>query len=139
MYAYFPLLLVAIAAGMLGVWLIQDAGFRRAPGLAWPGWCLVAVLPLVLVGLLVGAVTAPAGGGRSTPWLLGLLVLAGALLLAAGIATLVARAQLRRAASPLRPGLLSATLLVPALAMILGCFILSVLLALTNGTLAFGG
>ncbi len=123
---------------MLGVWLIQDAGFRRAPGLAWPGWCLVAVLPLVLAGLVVGAVTAPAGGGRSTPWLLGLLILAGALLLAAGAATLAARAQLRRAATPLRPGLLSAALLIPAIAMILGCFVLSVLLALTNGTLAFG-
>ncbi len=137
MYAYFPLLLVAIAAGMLGTWLVQDAGFRRVPRLAWPGWCLIAVLPLVLIGLLIGALTAPAGGGRSTPWLAGLLILAGVLLLAAAGSTGLARAGLSRRPGPLRPGLLSATLLIPAIGAILFCYLLSVLLALTNGTLAF--
>jgi hypothetical protein len=137
MYAYFPLLLVAMAAAMLGTWLIQDAGFRRAPWLAWPGRCLLGLLPLVIVGLAGNSFFAPASRAAS-PWLIGVLAAAGALLLAAGVATLIARVRLRRAPDPLRPGLLGPTLLIPAIGIISACFLLSVLLALTNGTLAFG-
>jgi hypothetical protein len=134
MYAFFPLLLMAIAAAMLGAWLIHDARFRRQPLLAAPGWLLVAVLPLALAGFLAAGLAGPRAGGR---WLISvLLITAGALLLLAAVAAVAVMARIKRGA-PSRPGLLGPTLLVPALAAISACFLLSLLLSLSDGTLNF--
>jgi len=133
LYALFPLLLVAVASALLGAWLVQDAGLRRTPAL--PGWFLIGVLPLVLLGLLARGAGA-AGSGVAVALLLGgaapLLGLAGAA---------AALPRLRRPwtipDSPRRPGLLGPRVLLPVLGAIAACYLLSLLLALSAGTLAF--
>ena len=132
MYDLFPLLLCALACGLLGAWLVQDAAARRVPALAWPGWCLVAVLPLVLVGVLAAALVPAAPAIRG-----GVIGAAGALLLLAAAGGTSALVRMRRSGGPARMGLLGPALLVPAVAAIALCFLLSVLLALSNGTLRF--
>jgi hypothetical protein len=132
-YALFPLLLSALGAGMLGAWLVHEAGMRAMHGLALPGWLLIAVLPLVLLGLLAGGATW--GGPASSAVPLALLSGAGGLLICAGIGAAVVRLR-ARAAAPGGRGFLGPTLVIPAIAAISLCFVLSLLLALTNGTLA---
>jgi hypothetical protein len=133
MYALFPLLLSALGCGLLGAWLVHDARFRRVPTLAWPGWCLIAILPLVLLGLLAEGLLPGARGLRG--WLFG----ASALLLLLALGTSgIAMFQIRRHPSRLPfPGLLGPTLLVPAIGVITLCFALSILLAISNDTLGF--
>lgn len=136
MYALFPLLIVAIACGMLGAWLVHEAGFVRNPALALPGRLLIAVLPLVLLGFAAAGMSRGLPGQDGGP-ILALLLGAAALLLLLALGGVIrARVQGRRAGPP-RPGLLGPTLLVPAIGIITLCYVLSVLLALTNGTLRF--
>ena len=136
MYALFPLLIVAIACGMLGAWLVYEAGFVRNPALAVPGRLLIAVLPLVLLGFVAASVSRGLTGQDGGPILALLLGAAALLLLLALGGAIRARLQGRRA-GPARPGMLGPTLLVPAVGVITLCYVLSLLLALTNGTLRF--
>lgn len=97
------------------------------------------MLPLVLGGLLVGGPARGLAPGADRTLLAGLLGAAALLFLCAALGTLLARARLRRAAGtgPLRPGLLGPTLLIPAIGAVGLCFLLSLLLTLTDGTLRF--
>ncbi len=129
MYALFPLLLTALACGLLGSWLMADGRARRRRDIRAAGWCLIGVLPLVLAGLLATSV----GPAVVRPVL---LVAAAALIVGAG--ALAALGRLGTAArAPSRPGFLGPVLLIPAVGVIALCYLLSVLLALSNGTLQF--
>lgn len=134
MYALFPLLLTALGAGMLGAWLVHEARMRATTTLSVSGWLLIGVLPLVLLGLLAGG----AGWGRGQVNGVPVMLLAGAggLLVCAGSVALLARLRGPRdiAVAP-RRGFLGRALVIPAIGAISLCFVLSLLLALTNGTL----